>query len=604
MVRNQLRAISSGKCTISAENLSDKRTAFYAEMLIHKNGVVYTPEKLAQYLAHKTVQYVSQDPAFQNSKHFSVIDNAVGDGVLLSSMANALQSNEKRMRITLCGVDIDRKAIETSKKKLESLEAIDNVVLINTNSLVPFGKKELLQGWGKIFEKASVKGGFDGLIDNPPWGADISEYKDKIDREYFSTMQGQFDSFELFVELALYVVKKGGYFAFIVPDSILNHKKSIIRKKLLDNTEIKFIARLGERIFPKINRACVLIICKNSQPSSTNMVDCFRLPKHDRTMILQGTLTFADAELRNAHKVPQRRFANNQFNQFDIDLRESETMVLQKLHNGLGTLADALSSHRGVELSSSGMICKCPNCGSWAPLSESFSIKCHNCGRAYNPRLAEKTNIVFREQVPDSFPLITGSDLKRYVGNPSRWVTTDKNGINYKPKSFYDAPKILIRKTGVGLTATLDYSSSYTTQVVYIFRTKSPSWPDLEFFIALINSRAYYFYLSKSFGELEWRSHPYLTQSQILSLPIPNLDSERNKEIARKIVSLIRPILKDGTKPSTEVDLEVELLIGKLFSLTKNDYKIILSAIDESDELLPILDLKSLGAEELLKAID
>ncbi|MDH5482651.1 MAG: N-6 DNA methylase [Candidatus Bathyarchaeota archaeon] len=604
MVRNQLRAISSGKCITSTENLNEKRTASYAEMLIHKNGAVYTPEKLAQYLAQKTVQYVSQDLAFQSSQHFSVIDNAVGDGVLLSSMVYALRSSEKRMRITLCGVDIDRKAIETSKKKLESLDAIDNVVLINTNSLVPFGKKDLLQGWKRIFKKASVNGGFDGLIDNPPWGADISEYKDKIDPRYFSAMQGQFDSFELFIELALHVVKKGGYFAFIVPDSILNHNKSIIRKRLLDNTEIKFIARLGEKIFPKINRACVLIICKNGPPSSANMVDCFRLPKHDRMMILQGTLTFADAEFKNAHKVPQIRFANNQFYQFDIDLRESETAVLQKLHNGLGTLGDALSSHRGVELSSSGMVCRCPNCGSWAPLSEGFSVKCRSCGRAYNPQLAEKTNIVFREHVPNSLPLITGSDLKRYVGNPSRWIKTDKKGINYKPKSLYDAPKILVRKTGVGLTATLDYSSSYTTQVVYIFRTKSPSWPDLEFFIALINSRAYYFYLSKSFGELEWRSHPYLTQSQILSLPIPNLDSKRNKKIAKKIISLIRPILKEGRKPSTTVDLEVERLIGKAFSLTKNDYKIILNAIDESDELLPILDLKSLGAEELLKTID
>lgn len=542
------------------------------------------------------------DSTFQNATQISVIDNAVGDGVLLESMITTLQDNKQLKRITLCGVDIDRKAIVTSKQRLESFNNT-NLVFINTNSLCPFNKTTLKQGWKRIFDEASVAEGFDCLIDNPPWGADISEYKVKIDPEYFTVMQGQFDSYELFIELALYVVRQGGYFAFIIPDSILNHGKSKIRKILLESTEIKFIARLGEKIFPKINRACALIICKNTPPANANFVDCFRLTKKDRKMILDGNLSFFDAELKSAHKVPQLRFANNQFNQFDIDLRETEATVLEKFRNKTGTLADALISNRGVELSSSGMVCKCSKCGTWAPLSKRLSRRCHKCGNRYNPQTAEKTSIISTERTENSFPLITGGDLKRYLGVPSKWITIDKKGINYKSPRLYDSPKILVRKTGVGLTATLDYSSAYTTQVVYILRSKTDSCPDLEFFIALINSRAYYFYLAKSFGELEWRSHPYLTQSQILSLPLPNLESEKNRKTIGKIVSLLQPVLKEG-KPSVEVDLEVELLIGKLFSLTKTDYKIIFNAIDESDELLPIIALKSLSFKDLLKAID
>lgn len=604
MVRNQLKAISNGITTVSSdENLSEDRIKFYKEMLIHKNGAVCTPEKLAQYLAQKTVQYISLDSTFKDSKQISVIDNAVGDGILLKAIATELQGNSQLERITLCGVDIDRKAIETSRQRLTQLGGITNVTLVNTNSLCPFDK-ELLQGWKKIFEEASVTDGFDCLIDNPPWGADISKYRDKINQQYFTVMQGQFDSYELFIELALLVVRNGGYFAFIIPDSILNHGKNTVRKILLKSTEIKFIARLGEKIFPKINRACTLIICKKTRSSSANSVDCFRLTKKDRMMILKGTMSFSEAELRSAYKVPQRRFINNQYNQFDIDLRESEAIVLQKLRNGKETLADVLLSYRGVELGSSGMVCKCPNCSTWAPLSASLSVKCHKCGNIYNPRLAEKTTIIFSKPVPNSFPLVTGSDLKRYVGVPSKWITTDKKGINYKPKSLYEPPKILIRKTGVGLTATLDYSSSYTTQVVYIFRRRFAACPDLEFFIALINSRAYYFYLAKSFGELEWRSHPYLTQSQILSLPLPNLNSKQSEDTIQEIISLIRPVLKNGKKPSTEIDLKLELLIGKLFSLTKNDYKIIFSAIDESDDLLPILDLKTLNVGDFLEAVN
>jgi tRNA1(Val) A37 N6-methylase TrmN6 len=598
MVRNQLKTVSNGLSTASPENLNQFRIQ-REQMIVHKNGVVYTPEKLAHYLAQKTAHYMLTDPDFKEKKDISIIDNAVGDGILLEAMANALSRNKRIDTISLCGIDFDSKAIENSQKRLKHLGY--NLTLINTNSLCPFNK-ELSQGWKQIFEQNKVIGGFDCLIENPPWGADFSDYKNKLNKEYFTVLQGQVDSYELFLQLALTVVKKGGYFAFIIPDSILNHGKVIIRKLLLDSTEIKFIARLGEKIFLNINRACSLIICKNSSPSNTNLVDCFRLTKKDRLSILHDALTFSEAELKSAHQVPQSRFTHNRDRQFDIDLRENEAQVLQKIRNTKSTLRDVLLSHRGVELGSSGLICRCPHCKAWAPMSESFSIKCSKCGSVFNPQIAEKTNIVLTTPASHSMPLITGSDLKRYVGAPSKWIIIDKKGINYKPKSYYENPKILIRKTGVGLTATLDYSGSYTNQVVYIFRTKSKFYPELEFFIALINSRAYYFYLAKSFGELEWRSHPYLTQSQILGLPMPNIFAESNKGTIEGIVSLLQPTLKDGQKPSDKIDLEIERLIGKLFSLTEKDYKIIFDAIDESDELLPILDLKNISMEDFKKA--
>jgi len=596
-MRNHSKVISNGISAVPPDkNINEKTKPLSEEMLLHKNGVVYTPEKLARYLAQKTAQYMHEDPTFQDSRQISVIDNAVGDGELLKAMVVELQNNSQLERLVLCGVDIDRKALEISRQRLEQLNGITNLVLVNTNSLCPYDG-ELLQGWKRIFKEASITDGFDCLIDNPPWGADLSEYQNKINQEYFTVMQGQFDSYELFIQLALHVVRNGGYFSFIIPDSILNHGKSVVRKLLLESTEIRFIARLGEKIFPKINRACTLIICKNTLPLETNLVDCFRLTKKDRGMILKGYMDFSEAELKSVHKVPQKRFVNNQYNQFDIDLRENEVAVLQKIQKGTGSLSDELISHRGVELSSSGWVCRCPNCSMWAPLSKAFSVKCKKCGKTYNSQLAEKTTIVFSEPVPNSVKLITGSDLKRYIGIPSKWIKIDKKGINYKPKSYYEGPKILVRKTGVGLTAILDYSSAYTTQVVYILRKKTETSPDLEFFIALINSRAYYFYLAKSFGELEWRSHPYLTQSQILSLPLPNLKIEKNKKNAEKIVSLLKPVLKEG-ELSAEIDLEVELLVGKLFSLTKNDYKVIFSVIDESEELLPIMALKSISLEE------
>jgi len=572
------------------------------DFLMHKNGAVYTPQTLADYLAQKTVQYILDDPDFKVSK-ISIVDPACGEGILLDSVTRLLMSKKRKRRVTVCGIDVDQNAIMLCKKRLgQTFREKISLSTIHTNALCPYGVSTLDKGLKQIFDEASIDNGFDVLIANPPWGADISRYKTKLDTQQYFTLKGQVDSFELFVELATKLVKKGGYFAFIVPDSILNHGKSILRDKLIESTEIKFVARLGEKIFPEIFRACVLIVCKNSIPSVNNLVDCFRLSSSKRNMILDGQLTFIDVEKTLAHKVPQNRFANNPYKQFDIDLRQNETTLLDKLRRKT-VLGNVLTSTRGIELGSSGTICSCNQCGIWTPLSEKKSIKCKNCGKNYDPQKSKIIKISTKKRLVNSVPLITGKDLKRYTCIPTSRIILGKNGINYKPRSIYESPKILIRKTGVGLTAALDYTSSHTTQVVYILRNKEKTNRNLEFFIALINSRLYYFFLVKSFGELEWRSHPYLTQSQILSLPLPDLQSEKNKKIMNRVVSLLKPILKKG-KPPKHIDLEIELLIGSLFGLTKNDYKIMFDTINESDDLLPVRDLKNFGLEEILDKLD
>ena len=570
-----------------------------------KNGVVYTPEKLSQYIAKKMLGYALNDNLFMNLKKVSVADPASGDGILLKSITETiLQKSIKAKKVIVMGTDIDKNAINSCRIRLSSI-ANDRlkIELINTNALIPFKQDSLVTGWQKIINNVDANEGFDLLIANPPWGADISEYKAKLSSSDFKTLQGQFDSFELFVELAMKIVKTDGYFGFIIPDSILNHGKSILRGILLERTQIRFIARLGEKIFPHINRACVVIICKNTPPTKSSIVDCFRLSSNDRNKILTGLLTFEEAEANSAHQVPQERFIKNSYQRFDIDLKESETNLLKKFKKFGKTLAFVVYSTRGVELGRSGMVCQCNNCLSWSPLSEQEKIICSSCGKEFNPVTAPKKSIISKEETPLSVPFITGGDLRRYVGKPSRWIKLGVKGINYKPESTYKSPKILVRKTGVGITAILDYNEVYTNQVVYILKIIPEKENNLEFFIGLINSRAYYFYLVKSFGELEWKSHPYLTQTQILSLPLPDMESEKNKKIMQEITESLRPVLKMGFTPSNDIDIKIEILVGKLFSLNKKDYRIIFNAIEESDNLIPIMELKKITINDILNKL-
>ena len=574
------------------------------EPLAKKNGVVYTPEILSQYVAQKILQYALRDKLFDKSERISIIDPAVGDGILLNSITESVFSKKTltKKKLTVCGTDLDKTALMSCKKRFTPKRHNETrLELMNTNALNPFNQDSLTNGWNDIFQILNIDRGFDLLIANPPWGADITDYKENLRLSDFKTIQGQFDSFELFMELAIKIVKPNGYFAFIVPDSILNNGKSVLRETLLEQTQVKFIARLGEKIFPDINRACVVIICKNTPYQTGNVVDCFRLSSKNRTSILSGQMSFLEAESTNLHQVPQDRFKNNTHQRFDIDIKENETVILDKFKKYGKILGDELSITRGMELGSSGMICQCESCKTWIPLPEKKLMICSTCNKEFDSKKANKKCIISPICSPKSISFISGSDMKRYVCKPSKWTTLGVKGINYKPKVVYEGGKILIRKTGVGITAALDYSNSYTNQVVYILKNKNIQEDNLEFFIGLINTRAYFFYLMKTFGEFEWKSHPYLTQTQIRNLPLPDLSSKQNKKTVLQIKDLLRPILKVGDVPNNEIDAQVEFLISKMFLLNENDYKIIFNTISELDDLLPMREMKKMKLTDVFE---
>ncbi|WP_250851953.1 N-6 DNA methylase [Escherichia coli] len=60
-----------------------------------KNGVVYTPQYLADYVAEKIISYSDLFKDKQNSeKKIQVLDPACGDGILLKALECRLKKNK------------------------------------------------------------------------------------------------------------------------------------------------------------------------------------------------------------------------------------------------------------------------------------------------------------------------------------------------------------------------------------------------------------------------------------------------------------------------------------------------------------------------------
>lgn len=597
------------------------------------NGAVYTPASFADHVAAKVVQYFLKDLEGEELKSklhgcsslaktaWRILDPACGDGQLLHATWNQLllqmlsahemlpdrRRNFNPIKL-LCGIDIDAKAIRHTRRRIAELAGQKSrrtagFNLLKSNALFPFNFSNSAKGWDRTKRLFGAPDGFDIVIANPPWGADVSKYKTRLANGDFSLCKGQFDTADLFVELAISVARPGGYIAMILPDSLFSMERTRLRELLLRRTQIRFIGRFGEKIFAGVNRACAVVVCKKSNESSNNMTDCMRLTHDVRQQIMSGTLTFSAAEDTLKHEVPQARFIANKDFSFDIDVKVGEEHVIRCYRMAGSSFRDHLRSDRGVELSKNGWVYCCDQCHRWMPLPFAPEAICQHCRSKIKVNRDRAVAIVSEQPIDKYSHILVGENVRRYALTHHLWIETTKEGLNYKDPSIYKSPKIVVRKTGVGISATIDYAGLLTNQVVYILRQKEDHADaiPLEFFLGVLNSRAMYYYLVKSHGETEWRSHPYITQNQILDLPLPTVESinDGKWETVHSIAKHLKPFVRKNHGVPPRIDAQIEKLVAHLFGLSKEDYGRIYSTLDNVQELVPVRALKSVRISDI-----
>jgi len=558
-----------------------------------ENGVFYTPDFLSNYLSKKVIQYhsIKEDIC-------SILDPACGDSMLLRSFAEQIKTNYIAKFI---GLDTDINAINNSIIKFSETDFQNfNYSFIKCDGLFPDPELNSKDGWNKLKENLEIKNGFDIALSNPPWGADLSNYTSQILNSNFKLSKGQFDIYNLFIEVILNNLNDNGTYGLIVPDSVFSQEQSSLRCLLSKNTTINFIARLGEKIFPEINRACVVIIGKNKMPKKNHKVDCFRLSTANKKRVISNEVSLLDIDNELSHKVLQSRFSENENYVFDIDLRADSRETFDKIHQVSLKLKTFVNNTRGAEISKKGIVWQCQKCKNWTPEPRSKEPKCKKCNTPFiEDTIKEK--IILNHNGVGNIKIKVGEDLYRYTSKSKSWINTQKEGVNYKNLTIYQGKKILVRKTGIGITASIDYEDSITNQVVYILKLnpKYKSKITLEFILAVLNSRLMTYYLIKKYGENEWKSHPYLTQNMLVNLPFPKIDFECKKTLSTIIENEV--INSNNKNISKESDLFIEKSIADFFGLNNNDYENIFETLHSSDQLIPIKRLLECDTKEIFQ---
>ena len=122
--------------------------------------------------------------------------------------------------------------------------------------------------WYRAYPETIKRGGFDAVIGNPPYGASISDSEISYLRDRFSSSSKDTDTYALFIEKAIALLRSHGVLSMIVPTGWYSGKKFVkLRQFVASNTDpIAFInlpydifsAWVDTTIIVARKRACIL----------------------------------------------------------------------------------------------------------------------------------------------------------------------------------------------------------------------------------------------------------------------------------------------------------------------------------------------------------
>ncbi len=340
---------------------------------------------------------------------------------------------------------------------------------------------------------------------------------------------------------------------------------------------------------------------------------------------------------RSGISISQDRFHQNSEKEFDIFASDEDANILEAINSRAMDWDETTVSARGVELSKNGLVMACPHCGTWHPIPEKQkngiyqAISCKNPACKQTIRYEDSphaTIITPVRTIHCTQPIIVGEGINRYQVVETRFIDTTKvrafpccpnpkqgdprrccsfcdvtsppfvpgeiricqrcgqqyteadvknwvyRGIDYKSPDWYKDEKLLVRKTGRGIYATIDRTGAYTVQSIYIFKLR----PDrveqyeklrLSYILGVLNSRMMLYRYYKALGDIEWKSFPYMTQRTIKNLPIRTIDftDVRQTYFHNSIADSVDEVIVSGRPPDLAMNMKIERLVRELYGV-------------------------------------
>jgi type I restriction-modification system DNA methylase subunit len=473
--------------------------------------------------------------------------------------------------------------------------------------------------FAEVFEDRE---GFDIVVGNPPWGADLASIRGYLEGGEFQLARGQYDSYELFIELGRRLMHDWGAFGFIVPDSITLPEHEPLRRMLLENTTLTRLVRAGEGLFPGVFRAAFFLCFVNRPAEPDHHVRVATLRKEHRKQLESDTLfdpvrTVAEVVEETGHSRAQTEFTRNPRADFDILGEGADAPIVVRIDAPSLDWTAIAQKGRGVEIGKSGDVIQCPYCYRWDNVPRKSKGKwppkvCRHCGREFSLENAAKREQIIAERARGKNwkPIIPGQSVNRYAIGPEQYIDAAKDGINYKSPEFYEGKRLLLRQTGVGIYATIDSSGTLTNQSVFTWRLRNNLKKPLtryrlEYVLGVLNSRLMLYRYYMRSGDTEWRSFPRWTQELVQDLPIRAIDfgDRRQAKLHDEIADRVAAVIAAGKPPTNHEDYEIEKRVMQVYGITRSMCRRVFEVLHQVQKLRVVREMNIAEPDMLLDAL-
>jgi hypothetical protein len=170
-------------------------------------------------------------------------------------------------------------------------------------------------------------------------------------------------------------------------------------------------------------------------------------------------------------------------------------------------------------------------------------------------------------------PILRGKDIGKYSSKfAGLYLFYGKHLACPRHSWIFEQPKILIREAGATITATYDEDNYYIMSSLYNALLIDNSF-DIKYLLGLINSSLFQYLMNKQTFE---KTKGAFTKAKIYhyyNLPVKITDKQ--KGISNLVSQILLQKKKESSAITTKDELEIDLLVYKLYELTYDEIKII-----------------------------
>ncbi|MEK7130372.1 MAG: N-6 DNA methylase [Patescibacteria group bacterium] len=551
-------------------------------------GIYYTPKYIVEFIVKETLGEVLKKTKPKDVSKIKVLDPACGSGSFLiaaydkileylikQNQQAALFAKFNILKDNIYGVDLDAQAVEiaqlnlllkvlSQKAKLPTLQHN----LTSGNSLVSGEAEKLEKYFGPDFREqrafnfedefkdAYEQGGFDVIIGNPPYvfarGGHFDEKTKQYYYENFPLASYQLNTYLLFIDRAFRLLKKGGYFGFIIPNTWLTIDTfAPLRKFLLEETSDLQIINIFDKVFGEANVDTCLLIFKKGKSSNVKLGE------------------FRDGQLAIVGDFPVSQFKKNNFI-INIALAKSKdkSAILDKISENSKTLDSFSIVKAGL---------KAYETGKGKP-AQTDTMKNN---RVYHSKSKESN---------DYGKYLEGKDVKRYGINwGGLWLKYGECLAAPRDEKLFTSPRILVRQIpsppphSINAVFTKEYLlNDINSMIIYDFNGIDPL-----FTLAVLNSKITTFWFVNTFDKFQRKIFPQFKVKELAIFPIPSASPAEQEKIAKKAQTML-DLNKElqATSANTDkhnslkreiekLDQEVDKQIYKLYNLNEKEIRIV-----------------------------